>query len=264
MEPVAEGPEPVVVAVDFTASDLRLMMSTLDGEPLLRQSFPLPDLPTEEAWAWEVGGRISTLFAAEGNKRWALAIGVACPGVVDGPNGRLAESDGQEAWHDLAVVEALRRHIDTPVVALGRTEAALRGEVAAGAAAGAFDALYVSLYEHPGAAILSSGRVVGGGAGRAGALPAMPPMSPDEPLDDETVQTVASLLADASALLDPTVIVLHGDPAHVEAIRAVLQGVLDEIAPGPQVAPAALGANAALIGAYYAAATVAYEGERHE
>lgn len=257
-------PEPVVVAVDFTATELRLMMSDLAGQPLIRQLHPLPELPTEEAWAWEVGGRISTLFAAEGNKRWALAIGVACPGVVDGPAGRLVESDGQEGWDGLAVVEALRRHIDTPVVALSRIEAALRGEASAGAAASAYDSLYVALNQHPAAAMMSGGRIVGGGSGRAGALPALPEMVPGEPLDDETVQAAASLLADASALLDPSVIVLHGDPAQVDALIPILQGVLDEIAPGPQVVPAALGENAAILGAYHAAAIVAYEGERHE
>ncbi|MDA1241393.1 MAG: ROK family protein, partial [Chloroflexi bacterium] len=169
-------PEPVVVAVDFTADELRLMLCALDGEPLLRQVHPLPALPTEEAWAWEVGGRIATMFAAEGEKRWALAIGIACPGIVDGPAGRIVESIAQEGWDGLSVVEALRRHIDAPTVILSRAEASLRGEAAAGAASHVFDALYVALDEHPAAAVLSAGRIVGGGARRAGALPALPEM----------------------------------------------------------------------------------------
>ncbi len=255
-------PEPVVVAVDFTASTLRVMLASLQGEVVAREAYELPELPTEEAWAWEVGGRIATLFAAEGNRRWAAAIGVACPGVVDGPAGRLVESDGQEGWDDLPVVEALRRHIDAPVVALGRTEAALRGEAAAGAAAAVFDALYVSLSPRPSAAILSSGRIVGGGARRAGALPAFPELDPGMPLAGEPLELAASLLADMSALLDPSLVVIGGDPQHAAPLVEALQRALDEVAPGPQVVPAALGEFAVLLGAHHAAAIVAYEGER--
>jgi predicted NBD/HSP70 family sugar kinase len=255
-------PRPVIVAVDFTADVLRVILATIEGEALLREEHPLPPLPDEDAWSWEVGGRISTAFAREGNPCFALGIAVACPGTVDTAAGRLLDSTGQPAWDGLAVVEALRRHIDAPIVALNRTHAALRGEAASGAADGFFDALYVTLRGTPSAAALVSGRIVSGAGGHAGALPALPELEPGAPLEGEALERAVSLLADAVALLDPGVVVIEGEDAHVAAVIPVLQEVIDEVSPGPRVVVAALGDRGALAGALQAAAIVAYEGER--
>lgn len=252
-------PEPALVGVDFTADALRIVLASPLGEVLYRQDFALPELLDEDAWAWEVGGRISTCFAAEGQHRSAAGIAVACPGTVDPVAGRIQESTAREAWDGLPVVEALRRHIDAPIVALGRLEAALRGEYAAGAAEGVFDAVYVSLAEGPAAAILSSGRIVGGVHGRAGSLPAFPALLADTPLSGEACEEAAAILADIAAFLDPAVLVLHGPQEHVQPLVAALDDLLPEIAPATAAVPAALGDNAALLGALKAAAIVAYE-----
>lgn len=255
-------PEPVVVGIDFTADRLRILLATIRGEPVQRAEHELPDLEDADAWAWEVGGRVSTAFAAEGNKRSAIGIAIACPGVVDSAAGTLVTSSGQPAWDGLGVVEALRAHIDAPIVALPRTQAALRGEVASGAAEGHSDVLYVTLRDQPAAAVLVSGRVVGGAQGRAGSLPAVPALTREAALDGAALERLTSVLADASALLDPDVVVIDGDEPQTRALIPVLQGVIDEVAPGPSVLAAGLGENAALVGAVQAAAIVAYEGER--
>ncbi|MCK9487202.1 MAG: ROK family protein [Dehalococcoidia bacterium] len=257
-------PEPALVGVDFTGDTLRLMLGNLSGEIFYRQEFPLPDVDDEEAWAWEVGGRISSAFAAEGERRWALGIGVACPGAVDTATGILMESTANPAWDGLHIVDALRRHIDAPVVALSRTLAALRGEAASGAAAHTFDAIYVSLQDGPSAAIMSNARVIGGANARAGALPAFPEVTAGAPLAGDDLEHAAALLADVVALLDPQVVILHGLPEHTEPLAPVLQRVLDEISPGATVTPPALGDYAALLGAFQAASTVSYEGERDD
>ena len=80
--------ESVLVAVDFTADALRLALTQVDGTPLGDERWDLPPLNDDEAWAWEVGGRIATLFAREGNGRSALAVGIAAPGPVDPVTGR--------------------------------------------------------------------------------------------------------------------------------------------------------------------------------
>lgn len=255
-------PESVIVGVDFTPQTLRLILGTLGGEVLRQEEHPLHDVDDEAAWAWEVGGRISALFAAEGEKRSALGIGVACPGVVDPVAGRIEECLANPEWEGLNVVASLRQHIDAPVVALGRVEAALRGEASAGNAAGTFDAMYVSLLDGPAAAVLSSGRIIGGAAHRAGGLPAFPELELTHPLVGDDLEQATALLADLAALVDPSVVIIHGLPEHADPIRPVLQRVLNEVLPGAQVAPSALGDRAALLGAMKAAAIVAYEGAR--
>jgi len=256
--------EPVVVGVDCTPTTLRLVMGTVEGEVIHQEEHPLPPLDDEAAWSWEVGGRISAMFAAEGAKRWALGIAVACPGSVDPAAGRLEESLLAPDWEGLNVVTALRQHIDTPIVALNRVEAALRGEAWAGSASGTFDALYVSLDDGPAAAVLTSGRVVGGANHRAGGLPAFPELQPGQPLTGDDLEQAAALLADIAVLLDPAVVVIHGAMEHTGPLLPVLQRVLDQVLPGAQVAPAHFGDRAAVLGAMRAASTVAYEGLRND
>ena len=254
--------EPVLVAVDFTADTLRLLLAEPDGEVVARERWPLPELADDEAWAWEVGGRIATLFAREGERRSALAIAVAAPGSVDPVAGRLIHSAGQRPWDGLAIVEALRRHIDAPVAAENRTVAALLGEHWQGAAGDAGDTLYVSLRGVPAAAVLVGGRPLRGARHEAGGMPAVPELDPAAPASDDQMATVAGLLADATALLDPELVVLDAEQLHLQRLTPLLQHVVDEVAPGPRVVSAQLGEEAALIGALRIASTLAYEGQR--
>ncbi len=257
-------PDPVLVGVDFTATELRVVLVDGDGEVVERQRYDLGPLPDEAAWAWEVGGRIATSFAREGQKRWAQAIAVACPGLVDPIAGVLVESGGQPEWDGLHVVDAIRRHIDAPVVALNRVQAALRGEWSAGAADGTMDALYVCLRGIPQAAVLSNGRILSGAGNRAGSLPALPELTPGEPIVSATLEQITGVLADLAALVDPVVVILDGEEEHVGPLGPVLQGVLDEVSPGAHVVRPALGEGGAILGALRAAEILAYEGERTE
>lgn len=260
--PAVEAGEPVLVALDFTADGLRVLLTTVDGQPLEREHWPLPPLEDEEAWAWEVGGRIASCFAREGQRRSALAVAVAAPGTVDPVAGRLLRSTGQASWDGLSVVEALRRHVDTPIAAENRTIAALLGEAWQGAAGGLNDVLYVSLRGIPQAAALAGGRPLRGAHFEAGALPALPELAPGSSLGGEDLEQIAGLLADATALLDPQLVILEGEEAHVDPLSPLLQQVLDRVAPGPHVAAGELGESAAVVGAVRIATTLAYEGQR--
>jgi predicted NBD/HSP70 family sugar kinase len=252
----------VLVGVDFTADRLRLMLTDLFGDPVHQGEWPLPALDTEEAWAWEVGGRIARIFAEEGNGRSAFAIAVAAPGHVDPVNGRILHAAGQDAWDGLSVVDALRRHIDAPIAAESRVTAALLGETWQGAAGGIDNVLYVSLRGVPQAAILSGGRSVRGAHFSAGALPALPELPAQTSIANEEIERVAGLLADATALIDPDMLVLYALPQHLDRLIPLLQGVLQKVAPGVRVARSALGHQAALVGAIRIASTLAYEGHR--
>ena len=254
--------EGLLVGVDFTADRLRLLLADIGGAPVHEGEWALPPLGAEEAWSWEVGGRIATLFADEGNGRSALAIAVAAPGNVDPIEGRLMRSAGQKSWDGLCIVEALRRHIDAPVAAESRVAAALLGEVWQGAAMGADNVLYVSLRASPRAAILAAGRPVRGARFGAGALPAFPELPAAAAAASEEIEKLAGLLADATALVDPEVLVLDALPHHLGLLTPLLQRVLREVAPGVRVVRAALDDRAAVVGAIRIASTLAYEGHR--
>ncbi len=252
----------VLVGVDFTADRLRLMFTDLEGTPIYRGEWPLPPLDTEDAWSWEVGGRIARVFAEDGNRRSALAIAVAAPGQVDPVTGRITRSTGQPAWEGLHLVDALRRHIDAPVGVENRVVSALLGETWQGAAAGIDNVLYVSLQGVPQAAILSGGRTIRGSRFGAGALPAVPELPVSSAVADGDIERVAGLLADAAALLDPEMVVLYGLPQHLDRLVPLLQRVLQEVASSVRVTPSELNDQAALVGAIRMAGTLAFEGQR--
>lgn len=253
----------VLVAIDFTSSTLRLRLARADGTVLKAVEHAMPELDTEDEWAWEVGGRIATLLAADGNHLSALAIGVAAPGPIDPISGRLLRpSDGQAVWEGLAIVEVLRRHIDVPIVAVNRVAAGLHAERWVGAARGTENAIYISLRGVPAAAIVSGGRLLRGEANEAGALPAVPQFEAGVRLAGRDLEAAAGLLADAVALLDPELVIVDAADEHAEPLLPLLQHVVDEVAPGPQVVRSDLGANGPIIGATALASTVAFEGER--
>ena len=253
--------EAVLVAVDFTPRSLRVLLADEEGAPLTQETWELPELADEEAWSWEVGGRIATLFAADGARRSALAVVIAAPGIVHPITGRLVRSDEPGVWTELPVVELLRRHIDAPIAAENRTVAALLGETWQGAAFDHDDVLFISLRGIPTAAMLSAGRPVRGTHYNSGQLPAVPQLA-DGALSDEDLEVVSGVLADAAALLGPSMVVLDGADEHLERLLPLLQRVIDEVAPGPQVERSQLGENAALVGAVRIATTLAYEGPR--
>jgi predicted NBD/HSP70 family sugar kinase len=259
---LADEDGPVLVGVDFTGERLRLLLTDQSGRLVHEGEWGLPPLADEDAWAWEVGGRIATEFAAEGQRRSALAIVVAAPGSVDPVTGKLLHSTGQEGWDGLAIVDALRRHIGAPIAAESRTVCALLAEVWHGAAVGEDNVLYVSLRGEPSAAVLAGGRPARGAHFEAGALPAVPALATSAPLLSKDAEAIAGLLADAAALLDPSMVVLDGEPAHLERLVPLLQRVLDEVAPGPEVVRAEFGDRGAVIGAVRMATSLAFEGNR--
>ncbi len=253
-EPIA-----ALIAVDFTADELRLLLTTPSQELIANERWPLPPLDDEAAWAWEVGGRISTVFARDGEPLYALGIGVACPGFVDPIRGVITESRAQQSWDELHVVDSVRRHIDAPTVALDRAQAALRGEMSLGAATGHSDVLYVSVSDDgPSAAILIAGTIVRGAHQRPGLAP---PADEDGTVD---LEVLAAWIGDAAALLDTAIVILEAPEEQAEALLTAVHEAAAGAGAMAEIVVSELGDRAALFGALDAAAIVSYEGERDE
>lgn len=241
---------PTLVAIDFTASSLHLLLATPEQELIANERYDLPPLEDEEAWAWEVGGRLSTLFSRDAAPLFALGIGIACPGAVHPIRGVMTHSRAQAGWDELHVVDAIRRHIDAPAVAMDRAQAGLRGEMTAGAALDLTDALYVSLGEPtPAAAILAAGTIVRGAHHRPGQIDG-----------EDPVRAIAAV----AAALDTALVVLNAPEDHVERLANAIQEALMASGAGAELVVSELGDRAPMLGALEAASIVAYEGEREE
>jgi len=254
-----QEPTAALVAIDFTSDQLWLVLTTPGQDLIANERFPLPALEDEAAWAWEVGGRISTLFARDGQPLYALGIGVSCPGFVDPVSGVITESRAQDGWDDLHIVSAIRRHIDAPTVALDRTQAGLRGEMTLGAAGGHSDALYISVgTDGASAATLVAGTIVRGANHRPGLLP---PPDEEGTLD---LDRLATWIGDAAALLDTAIVVLNIAEEHADALQTAVHEAAANSGAMAEVVVSELGDSASLYGALDAAGIVAYEGERDE
>ena len=248
------GPGGALVALDFTGSELRLLLATPDQQPIASERWLLPELEDEEAWSWEIGGRLATLFAGRDDASFALGIAIACPGLVDPVRGVLTESRGQAGWDDLHVVDAVRRHIDRPVVAVDRVQAALRGEATTGDAWGQNDVLYLSARDgETTAAVLAAGRAVTGAHHRPGLVPES--WGPDG-LDSGFV---ADWIAGAAALLDSAVVVLDAAPDDAQQLLELTTEALVQSGAAAAVLVSKLGERAPLLGALSLARVAAYE-----
>jgi hypothetical protein len=81
-------------------------------------------------------------------------------------------------------------------------------------------------------------------------------------LSDAECEQIAGVLADAAALADPEYVVIDAAVEHLGRLVPLLQRVIEEVAPGPEVVRSELGDRAALIGAIRLARPLAFEGQR--
>ena len=152
------------IGVDVGVTNVKAMCVRPDGKVLARTQ--VDTVSTSPDWPGRVKGLIERLELEQGPAR---ALGVAAPGIAapDGRSiwwmqGRLAEVQGLD-W-----TKHLGRRSTVPV--LNDAQAALLGEVWQGAAAGASNAILLTLGTGVGGAALVDGRVLKGHLGRAGHL----------------------------------------------------------------------------------------------
>jgi glucokinase len=149
------------LAIDFGGTEIKL--GTLEGGTLVATAALTPsgtdaDLAHVRDTAALLGGDID-------------AVGIALPGVIDHTVGAMIAAHGKYQW-------ALGRELRTwatdvfavPAVVENDARAALYGEVRFGAAAGARDAVLMTLGTGIGTAAMMDGRLVRGAHGHAGIL----------------------------------------------------------------------------------------------
>lgn len=156
--------EAYAIGVDVGVTNVKAVCAARDGTVMTRTQ--IDTVSTSPDWPVRVTALVERLELAHGP---AMAIGVAAPGIAapDGRSiwwmqGRLSEVQGLD-W-----TKHLGRRTVVPV--LNDAHAALVGEVWQGAAAGASNAILLTLGTGAGGAALVDGRVLRGHLGRAGHL----------------------------------------------------------------------------------------------
>lgn len=154
------------VGIDLGGTNIKAVAVMEDGEILGQADAETGDEDCG-AWAGRVRGLIETLEAGAGLP--AGRIGIASPGMVARDGRSMASVSGHlESLQGFDWADYLRT--DRRVVLLNDAHAALLGEAWKGAAAGARDAVLITLGTGVGGAILTGGRLLTGHLGRGGHL----------------------------------------------------------------------------------------------
>jgi len=153
------------IGVDLGGTNIKAARVSEDGAILDHASGQTRDGAATSTWVTTVGELLQRLQPPGGER--AAGIGVAAPGLAaaDGRSvlymrGRLAGLQGLD-W-----AEALGATV--PVAVLNDAHAGLLGEAWTGAAAGAREAVLLTLGTGVGGAILTGGRILTGATGKAG------------------------------------------------------------------------------------------------
>lgn len=157
------------IGIDLGGTNFKAVSVTPDGHIIEQRSYATDDVATGGAgrWAQRISGQIQQLESNRGKPaRW---VGLASPGLASADGRSIAWMQGRlEAVQGLDWTAQLQRK--TPVPVLNDAHAALLGEVWLGAAAGAANAVLLTLGTGVGGAILCDGRLLRGHLGRAGHL----------------------------------------------------------------------------------------------
>ena len=152
------------IGIDLGGTNIKATAVTPSGEVLTESSAETRD-DGSAAWAAAVRGRIEALESHTG--RAPLCVGIASPGMVARDGRSMASVSGHlESIQGFDWVDYLGG--ERPPVLLNDGHAALRAEAWKGAAAGAEDAVLLTLGTGVGGAVLSGGRLLKGHLGRGG------------------------------------------------------------------------------------------------
>jgi len=154
------------LGIDIGGTQVKAVVLHPNGDELHRQTF---DTRADLVEGWPLYIRSITRDIQKAIGQPARHIGLSAPGI--------AASDGRSIWWMMGRLEAVMginwqqalEH-DRPVPVLNDAQAALLGETWKGAAAGAQNAILLTLGTGVGGAILCDGRVLRGAIGRAGHL----------------------------------------------------------------------------------------------
>ena len=159
------GGDGFLIGVDLGGTNVKLAAVTPAGRVLLREQFGTAD-DASAAWLNAIREAIGGIEQRLGE---AVGIGVASPGLAAADGRSMAWMQGRlSAVQGLDWTTALNRRAVVGV--LNDAHAAMLGEVWIGAAAGARNAVMLTLGTGVGGAILCDGRLLRGHLGRAGHL----------------------------------------------------------------------------------------------
>ncbi|MHB0885227.1 MAG: ROK family transcriptional regulator [Bacillota bacterium] len=145
------------ISVSIFPEQTRVGLFDLRGRVLEEVDRPTDSLVPEEAFA-AVGSLVEELRRRAPDPARIAGIGVALPGLIDGPQ-VLVRYSPPTGWRDLAIAPLLRPYTDLPTVVENWVSARAQAERHYGGARHVEDFIYVHASQGIGAAVVSHGTV---------------------------------------------------------------------------------------------------------
>lgn len=161
-----------VLAIDLGGTQIRAAIITPDAAVHCRRSASTRDEDGPEsviARIVEVASEVRDDAAASGLPD-PIGVGLSSPGPLDRWRGIVLSPPNLQGWRDVPLAERIATELDLPAFLERDTNVALMAEWLHGAAAGARDAIYITVSTGVGGAVISAGQPLLGAAGLAGEI----------------------------------------------------------------------------------------------
>ena len=131
------------LGIDLGGTNIKAALVDQDGRILAEAHRPTGLPRPAEAVCGDIAAAAEELLSTAGSAEVA-AVGVGCPGTVDGATGTVLYSNNL-GWHDFPLRAWLEQRLHLPVSIVNDANAAALGEAAAGCAKGADSAVILTL-----------------------------------------------------------------------------------------------------------------------
>lgn len=159
----------VAIGIDIGGTKVAIGIVDDNGQVLARESLPTDlSIPPEEMVVRIAEGVQRLMAASRLESEHILGIGIGAPGPLNPAEGRITCPPNLPNWRDFAVVDELRKHLDTTIVMENDATAATLAEHWIGVAQGVANFVYITISTGIGSGIFMNGRLMTGSSGNAG------------------------------------------------------------------------------------------------
>jgi glucokinase len=161
-----------VLAIDLGGTQIRAALITPDAVVHCRRAATTRDEEGPEPVIARILEAVAAVRAeaAEAGLPAPVGIGLSSPGPLDRWRGIVLSPPNLQGWRDVPLAERIAAELHLPTFLERDTNVALMAEWLHGAAAGAHDAIYITVSTGVGGAIVSGGRPLLGAGGLAGEI----------------------------------------------------------------------------------------------
>ncbi|ADG83555.1 ROK family protein [Thermincola potens] len=234
---MAGNKEQYVIGIDLGGTFIKGALFNRRGKMLAKKEIPTLAAEGAEAVATRMAGLARDLQKQAGvSMDMVIGMGIGSPGQIDGRTGCVIRS-GNLGWHNVYILEMVKKHIPLPLFLENDATAAALGEKWCGAGQQAENMIMMTIGTGIGGGIIINGRLYRGASSGAGEIGHMV-IQPGGPLCSCGNKGCLEALAAAPAIIKRAKAALAGGTASVlaETVDFTVRNVFDAVAKGDPVA----------------------------